>query len=218
MSAMRQDVFRAGTTQLEDGAREGDALGSPAGHPSDAAGRIATSGSPGGSESESDSRRSRSSRVWATATGVLLLAVLSGAWLGSDLDLIDAGDVIGALVVVVLALLVPERRIGVRALLPILAFAAFAGAWGFGQYDGRRAYDECMANGDDVRVLVLDYMQKTGGYPASLRNLDERVPCRRVLRGTILHYTRTPTGFDLYFGDWLGSCHATERHPFGCRK
>jgi hypothetical protein len=157
-------------------------------------------------------------RVWLAAAGALLLTVLSGTWLGSDLGFIDAWDIGGALLAVVLASLVPAQRIAVRVVLPIVALGVFVGAWRFGQYDGGRAYNECMANGDSVRALVLDYKQKTGGYPASLRDLDERMPCRRLLRGTILRYTRTQSGFDLHFGDWLGSCHATEQHQLSCRK
>jgi hypothetical protein len=53
------------------------------------------------------------------------------------------------------------------------------------------------------------FISANGRYPDDLAELGE-VPCQRSFAEPLLYYRRTSSGYDLAFGDWLVSWHATE--------
>lgn len=65
-----------------------------------------------------------------------------------------------------------------------------------GQREFERAWNDCIARAETVRVALL---AREGDYPAHLEELDIELPCRCGLRTTILHYLSNERGFRLWF-------------------
>jgi len=147
-------------------------------------------------------------------------ALLFGVWRGEDLSdpLPKVVDLGGGLIWVVTFLLVslrkPERR---RAAIAYALFVPAALAVGYvaGDRIGARALNECISEGESIRVALHEFYGKNGRYPVDLASLHlQRVPGGRLLRGGILNYTRTGEGYSLNFGDYMVSYVATESTPF----
>lgn len=83
----------------------------------------------------------------------------------------------------------------------LLAGAAITIGVFTGQQSFARAYDECMTTSVPVRNAIVAYRAKTGDYPTRLDALGLRLPCRCLLRDTILHYAQNDRGFKLWFTD-----------------
>lgn len=93
----------------------------------------------------------------------------------------------------------------------LLIAATFSGGYVGGRC-GSSALNECAQTGEQVRIRLAKFRQKTGTFPNTLGDLGH-VPCQRCFRGTILHYTSNGNSYDLSFGDWLVSWHGTDREP-----
>ncbi len=154
--------------------------------------------------------------------GAIALAitwVVFGLWLGEGATPIWqalplAGGAIGGLVV---ALVLPGR-VHVKVLAGIASLVVYAAAFSIGSQSFGRAFEECMAKGEGIRVLLSEYHDKKSTYPESLDQVLEESICDRMLRPTILKYQRTNGGYHLSFGDWFVEHTATEAEPFMARK
>jgi hypothetical protein len=69
-----------------------------------------------------------------------------------------------------------------------------------------------------LRAILGDYKDKNSNFPETLQELHIKLPCSRVLRGTILKYVKTETGYRIWFEDWLVEHSATESIPFTAHK
>ena len=76
------------------------------------------------------------------------------------------------------------------------------------------AYNACIDDGSQVRVLLEKYHTINSHYPDSLRQLDTDLPCSRFINGTILQYVKIEDGYELYFSDWLVTHRATHEQDF----
>jgi len=81
-----------------------------------------------------------------------------------------------------------------------------------GDASGSRAYNDCVENAAVVQAGIEQFRQRNGRYPVRLEEVGN-VPCRRLLRGTILRYERTASGYELGFRDWLVQWRGSEREP-----
>ena len=94
-----------------------------------------------------------------------------------------------------------------------------AGGWYTGRTIVSRAFNDCVARGETVRVSLEQFRTKHGEFPKDLDRLARRdLPGQRWLRGSILAYRRTPGGYELSFSDWLVTHRATETDAFSAQK
>lgn len=99
-----------------------------------------------------------------------------------------------------------------------MAFFAMI-VFGAGEFAGleahSRAFNECVHDSERVRQALAEHRMKTGRYPVQLDELPSSVAlCERPLRGSLLHYRRTTSGYEIWFSDWLVTHSATESEPF----
>ena len=147
-----------------------------------------------------------------------LFSVL-GLWLGEGglqpwSTLPAAAGITGCLLA---ALIAPGgwRRKGLAgAVSLILYIAAFAA----GSLSFERAFNECLAQGEELRGRLREYQRVNGRYPEHLAQLHGPTPCGRLLRPTILDYAGTGDGYVLSFRDWLVEHRATESTTFYAHK
>jgi len=71
----------------------------------------------------------------------------------------------------------------------------------WGQSAFARAWDECALRGRAVRAEIVQYQASHGDYPARLQDLGVELPCRCVLRKTILHYYANERRFQLWMSN-----------------
>ena len=64
-----------------------------------------------------------------------------------------------------------------------------------------RAWDECVLAGRVVRAQIVEHHAKNGEYPTRLADLGVELPCRCVLRKTILHYSANERRFGLWISN-----------------
>ncbi|HET7434560.1 MAG TPA: hypothetical protein VFN10_07605 [Thermoanaerobaculia bacterium] len=70
-----------------------------------------------------------------------------------------------------------------------------------GQQAFAHAFATCANDAAPIRDAVIDYRTRTGDYPPRLESLHAKLPCRCILRKTILHYAQNERGFRLWFTD-----------------
>ena len=75
-----------------------------------------------------------------------------------------------------------------------------------------RAFNECVREADGVHEQIVAFKTANGRYPDDLGELSGKVPCQRPLRGSLLSYATTGTGFTLEFHDWLVTHEGNEQH------
>jgi len=84
-----------------------------------------------------------------------------------------------------------------RAYVLFTGIAMLAGLL-IGQRQFARAWDDCIARAETVRVALL---AREGDYPSRLEDLGMELPCRCGFRTTILHYLSNERGFRLWFSN-----------------
>lgn len=109
------------------------------------------------------------------------------------------------------------RRFRIIAMMACVA-ASVAG-FVMGDREATRAYNYCVANGEEIRTQLATYRQREGHYPArlDLAIARERL-CTRALRGTLLWYSATASTYQLEFGDYLVTFRSTDQAPFVAAK
>lgn len=146
-------------------------------------------------------------------------ALDAGVWFGEAGTGISGAQsaLITALVIACVAAAIPARLM-LRMLAVVVVLVASALGWWCGDREETAAFNECVAHGEEVRVSLSLYRRAIGRYPTSLSELGTPVPCRRLLRGTLLQYEPSAEGYSLWFRDWLVTHEATESHGFGAHK
>lgn len=151
-------------------------------------------------------------------SGLLILLLITAFWWGEGGGGIDAtmsACIVAILVSAIVFFTQWKLLFKVSAYLGLSAL--FIAAFIAGQASNGRAFNECVAHGDDARTLLQAYFQVNQSYPATLSVLNS-VQCNRILRSSILDYQLTKQGYQLYFGDSFVSFVATESQPFEAHK
>lgn len=152
---------------------------------------------------------------------VLAASVLSGFWFRGAEDhsmslatvIVLSGCVLGA------DLLGPPKSRNGRIGAALLAGILFATGWYVSGRDLDAALDDCGRNADTVRVALEDYRERTGSYPESLAQLGrETLPGARLLRGTVLQYSRSRDGYVLWYQDGANRFSATHDRKMGLER
>lgn len=156
-------------------------------------------------------------RRYAIVFAVAILAAIAGGWLGEGpaprlsllpiaLLMVFAGAAYAA---------APRRSNALKICWAAVVAAVFAAAWFAGAASATRAYNACIGRGEEIRAALTAYHDRHGRYPGALRDL--RMPnssCRRVLRGDLLVYQPTGSGYSLHFSDGIVQHRATQHEPF----
>jgi hypothetical protein len=142
-----------------------------------------------------------------------------GYWFGEGAllargELPVVGGVIACLVVTAL---VPGRW-PLKVFAGVASLALYAVAFYSGSLSFDRAFNECVARGEEVRVQLTEYRNRHNRYPEHLGQLEGFALCERITRPTILDYQKTRDGYELSFGDWLVEHKATESETFIAHK
>ncbi len=146
---------------------------------------------------------------------VLVFSGIAGIWFrGAD------DHSVGLATVIVLSLLVlgadllgpPKSRNG-RIGSALLAGFLFAGGWYLGGKNLDAALDDCAGKAEQVRAALENHRETAGEYPASLTELQGfEIPGKRLLRGTVLKYSKTSDGYVLWYQDGPIHFAATQDH------
>jgi hypothetical protein len=110
------------------------------------------------------------------------------------------------------------NRIIYRILTAPVFLVLFLLAFHLGSNSFYNAFNECLNKAEDVRIVLSNYKNKHGEYPEKLKDLNVKIPGLRIMRGSLLQYERTNSGYKISFEDWLIERSATEASPFTARK
>ena len=133
---------------------------------------------------------------------VMLLALLAGFWFGGELSRTPSVLTVVAVAGSVLLgdLVGTSERWQGRVASAALAALCFSGGWYLAGREIDRAYAECARRGEEVRQVLRSYHDLHGAYPDSLSELHGiDLPGDRLLRGSLLEYSRTGSGYVLSF-------------------
>ena len=145
----------------------------------------------------------RSTLGWAGILVALVLAGAVGLWFGEGLGgLPGISEGVAALRVCGIAVATVRRpvpRIGAA----VLALAVFVGSWVAGSWEAGKAYGASVDACEDIREELVRFRRMTGAFPAELSELEHPLPGNRILRGSVLTYSREGDGYVLQISDWL---------------
>lgn len=151
------------------------------------------------------------------ASAALLAATgLTGFWLGEGYLPLISSWVLLALIGLPLATaaLAPHQdSFHVRITL-LAAALLFIGAWFAGQTAAGRAFDDCLARGEEVRLALRNYRLEQGQFPQQLEDLTIDLPGQRLLHSTLLTYQPKEGDYRLSFANALVEYVANARYPF----
>jgi hypothetical protein len=107
--------------------------------------------------------------------------------------------------------------------LGLLALIVWMACYMCGSESRKRAFNDCVTNGEQLRVMLDDYYQAHKAYPETISALNTKLPCEIDLRPSflpksILTYKRTAQGYTLYFSDAFVSHIATQAQLFEAHK
>jgi len=147
---------------------------------------------------------------------VMLAAPLTGLFFGgAPTQGVSTWTVAAAAACVLLAdLLGPPRSAGGRIGTAVLAGVLFAVGYSVGLREQERAVTEVSNRAEELRRALEVYHDTWSEYPDELSDLDVAVPGKRILRGDLLDYERTLTGYRMTFEDGFGRYEADHRHGF----
>ena len=159
-------------------------------------------------------------RRWSFLVGVaVLFAGIGGYWFGGDPQpLPGLADLAFGFLTAVAAAALPGRRLIARTCAAVLVLATFVGSWIAGASEASIAFNDCVAQCEALRGRLDEYRSTKGAYPDSLADLGSPLPGGRMLRGSLLEYSRRGTGYVFEFGDWLVTHRATDSEPCFAQK
>lgn len=164
------------------------------------------------------SRISILSQKYLVGSAMIALALL-GVWLGegSFAGIPEWPELTAAIAALIWPLFLKTSRL--RSKFILIAFSAGIFVLGdiFGRYEFDRAYDECHEQGEAIRKDLGLYKETYKKYPQEIEELvavNADFPGELLLRGSILNYHRTTTGYEISFRDWLVIHSATETEKF----
>ncbi|MCD4689669.1 MAG: hypothetical protein K8R55_10115 [Desulfuromonadaceae bacterium] len=141
---------------------------------------------------------------------------LTGFWLGEGFLPLISSWVLLALIGLPLATaaLAPRHdSFHLRTTL-LAATLLFIGAWFTGQTVAGRAFDDCLARGEEVRQALGSYRLQQGQFPQQLSDLAIDLPGQRLLHATLLTYQPKEGDYRLSFANTLVEHVANARYPF----
>lgn len=101
-----------------------------------------------------------------------------------------------------------------RLVLAVAALAFVIVALVQGSAAHGTAFNRCVSTeGAALRAALATHQASNGSFPASLRELPGRPLCAAPLTGSIVHYERTTTGYNMWFGSFVTHT-ATEASDF----
>jgi hypothetical protein len=105
-----------------------------------------------------------------------------------------------------------------NSLLAVTLYVCWCGAYLLGNNSFGNAYNACVSDGESVRSALQSYYQAHQAYPASLSELNIKLPGERLLRPTLMNYSLTSLGYKLSFADLMVEFIATQSQPFQAHK
>lgn len=150
------------------------------------------------------------------SAALLAITGLTGFWLGEDFLPLISSWVLLALIALPLATaaLAPHKdSFHVRTTL-MAAALLFIGAWFAGQTAANRAFDDCLARGEEVRLTLRNYRLQQGRFPQRLDDLDIDLPGQRLLHSTLMNYQAKEGDYRLSFANALVEYVANARYSF----
>lgn len=150
------------------------------------------------------------------SAALLAFTGLTGFWFGEGFLPLISSWVLLALIALPLATaaLAPHRdSFHVRTTL-MAAALLFIGAWFAGQTAAGRAFDDCLARGEEVRLALRNYRLEQGQFPQQLDDLGMVLPGQRLLHSTLLTYQAKEGDYRLSFANALVEYVANARYPF----
>lgn len=151
------------------------------------------------------------------ASAFLLVATgLTGFWLGEGfLPLISSWVLLALIGLPLATAALAPRHDSFHLRTTLLASALlFIGAWFGGQTIAARAFDDCRARGEEVRLALRHYRLQHGRFPQQLEDLAIELPGRRLLHSTLLTYQPKEGDYRLSFANTLVEHVANARYPF----
>lgn len=165
---------------------------------------------------------SRQNQIPMRRKVAVALAGTSGAvgyWLGegvgAGLDVVPLAIGLGASLAV--GFTFPGKS-WLRIFGGVVALVLYAVAFYAGSLSFSRAFNECVARGEEVRARLNEYEKKHGQYPERISQLEVAAPCSRIVRASILEYEKKNDAYVLSFKDWLVEHKATESESFMAQK
>ncbi len=172
----------------------------------------------------------RKRRSW-TETGFLIgklifaallifLGGLIGVWIGEEILINNPfgwQECLGLALPVVWFLALKKKSFTFRIILAVASLGSFVGGDLYGRREFRNAFNECVDGGEDIRQDLEAYKKSFGTYPDTIKSLEVTDPGlsgKVLLRGNILDYKKTPSGYEISFRDWLVTHTATESKVF----
>ena len=123
------------------------------------------------------------------------------------------------LAVALLALARTRRSAVLRVVIAMILAAVAPAGLLLGHLSFNQAYNTCVGQGDLVRMALGDYKRHNGNYPQRLEQLAlERLPCRRRLLGTLLHYSSSGQHYVLSFSDKFVTWETTDETSWSVSK
>ncbi|WP_291591370.1 hypothetical protein [Comamonas sp. UBA7528] len=108
------------------------------------------------------------------------------------------------------------RGAGVRtcALVAGCCLAATVFAWLIGSRSAAAAFNQCVADGEGIRVELAAYRQQHGHYPSHLKQLGSNLPCQLFSPPQFLQYSAHANSYVLSFSDAFVVHRATDTQAF----
>ena len=101
-------------------------------------------------------------------------------------------------------------------------FMVLAVAFSYGASSAKNAFNDCVENGEKVRLALQDFYAKNKVYPKTLAELNIALPGNLFLHSNLLRYElqneTTKVGYLLRFDDSFINFKATESQPFEANK
>jgi len=157
----------------------------------------------------------------ATAAFLFILATLGAFWLGEHprrTFLSGYEILIGIVFAIAAGLLLLNRGRNIARNAAIFLALVYCFAFMAGVKEANLAFNDCVDNGEQAREELAKFHAIHGRYPSDLAELCVKLPGQLILPPNTLNYARTPTGYKMYFGDWLVTHEATESDSFFAHK
>ncbi len=141
---------------------------------------------------------------------------LAGFWFGEGfLPLISSWVLLALIALPLATAALAPRHDNFHLRTTLLATALlFIGAWFAGQTIAGRAFDECLARGEEVRLALRNHRLDHGRFPQQLDDLDMQLPGQRLLHPPLLNYRPKEGDYRLSFANTLVEYVANSRYPF----
>lgn len=124
---------------------------------------------------------------------------------------------IGSLGCVVIAMTCTKKK-KIKILTTIAFATLYACSFYLGDVSFYRTFNNCIIDAETIRHNLQNYYKSKESYPSTLEQLKITIPCQRVIRGSLLEYRLTESGYNLSFRDWLTEHVATESETFMAQK